>query len=499
MAPPPDEVYATRLAVLLVAMLPASGTDEARGSVGRAAATALDVLRASGGEAEPLAPDRVVSAFDEAVTAVQAGFRLQDRLAADVATSGVRIGIHAADVVATGEGLALGAAIAAASSLAARGTVGALVVSPEVARAAEEALAVTVRALEPAPDQPRAVLLFPAEAGAHPWPRRQVVGGIAAAVVVGGVVGAVILGRRPQVSHATLTVGVMPFKGVTEDLEHVWLREALRDGLNTQLSPLVGVKVYSREFLDFLVTRQGLSEYEAATKLGIGKLLSGSVGVVGNVVRVEAQVVDITSGTVESSVLVIGHEEALVALQSDLARALIDRLGLSLTAADARRLESYRATDLEGYRRVREADGEATVGAPPVGPGDDPPRGPSGWLAPRSAWADEQDVARAEITAFLDRYRRAIEARDVDTLAAFYIEFPPEQRAAIARFFTTARDLRVTLEDVDVAVVGDEAIVSYSRTDDFIDVPTGRPMHVMTRPTKLLQRKDAAWRLAPGR
>ena len=32
-----------------------------------------------------------------------------------------------------------------------------------------------------------------------------------------------------------------------------WRREALRDGLNAQLSRLSQVKVYSKEFLDFLV------------------------------------------------------------------------------------------------------------------------------------------------------------------------------------------------------------------------------------------------------
>ena len=29
------------------------------------------------------------------------------------------------------------------------------------------------------------------------------------------------------------------------------------------------MRVYSREFLDFLVTREGLTEFEAATRLGI--------------------------------------------------------------------------------------------------------------------------------------------------------------------------------------------------------------------------------------
>jgi ketosteroid isomerase-like protein len=103
------------------------------------------------------------------------------------------------------------------------------------------------------------------------------------------------------------------------------------------------------------------------------------------------------------------------------------------------------------------------------------------------------------VAAFLERYRTAIEARDLDTLATLYLEFPAEQRAALERYFKASTDLRVKIEDIDVAIAGDEAIVSYTRKDDFVDAPTGRPMHVSGRVTKLLRRTEGAWKLAPGR
>jgi sugar phosphate isomerase/epimerase len=52
--------------------------------------------------------------------------------------------------------------------------------------------------------------------------------------------------------------GHMAFAGA--GAENDWRREALRDGLNTQLSQLSKVKVYSKEFIDFLITRKGLTE-----------------------------------------------------------------------------------------------------------------------------------------------------------------------------------------------------------------------------------------------
>lgn len=48
-------------------------------------------------------------------------------------------------------------------------------------------------------------------------------------------------------------------------------------------------------------------------------------------------------------------------------------------------------------------------------------------------------------------------------------------------------------------MVGNEAVVSYTRTDDFADARTGRPMHVTVRLTKVLKRQDGEWKLAAGK
>ena len=45
----------------------------------------------------------------------------------------------------------------------------------------------------------------------------------------------------------------------------------------------------------------------------------------------------------------------------------------------------------------------------------------------------------------------------------------------------------------------DEAVASYTRTDDFVDARTGRPMHVAVRLTKTLKRQDGAWKLAASK
>ena len=108
-------------------------------------------------------------------------------------------------------------------------------------------------------------------------------------------------------------------------------------------------------------------------------------------------------------------------------------------------------------------------------------------------------MARTAVLEAIERYRRATEARDLQAVAALYAEFPPEQQAAQLRYFDNVRDLKVSIDNPDIAVVGDEAVVSYTRTDDFVDARTGRPMHVTVRLTKILHRSDGSWKLAAGK
>jgi TolB-like protein/ketosteroid isomerase-like protein len=498
--PGPQDGYARRLTAVLVATLAPEDPAYRPSGFERAAALVVEVLRASGGDAEPITVDRIVGTFDTPVEAVEAGFRAQARIAAEEALSGVelRIGVHAAEVATSDEGFAFRDAVVAARRLATRAPAGDGVCVPlAITRAVESVADIVVRDLgTPPAGEPHAYLLLAREPRRR-WPRRQVVGGIVAAVVFGATAGLLLLARRAA-PPSGIALGVMPFKSATNDDLHVGLRAAIRDGLNTQLSLLESVKVYSREFLDFLVTRQGLTDYEAASRLGIRKALTGTVTARGDVVRVDVQIVDIATGTLDSSFVVIGNNDALIELESDVARAVIEKLGIALTATDTRRLEGFRATDVATYRRFLATEGEALREAPPSTPKPAPPEGPSSWLLPRTAWA-EDGTGREAVMAFLERYRTAIEARDLDALARLYVEFPPEQRTALERYFKESTDLRVKLEDVDVAISGDEAIVSYTRKDDFVDAPTGRPMHVSGRVTKLLRRTGGQWQLAPGK
>ena len=294
---------------------------------------------------------------------------------------------------------------------------------------------------------------------------------------------------------------MMLFKPLGNEGSTGWMREALRDGLNTQLSQLSHVKVYSKEFIDFLTTRQGLTEIEAASQLGIKKMLSGSFVAVGDKLSIETHVVDVRTGVLESSVSTVGRQQDFLELQGKMVMDVISHLDLPITEDEQKLLLAKRNTNVEALRLLLEAEGGAVPPAP--APRDE---GSALWqwlacaapVAPALA-GEAPDASKTEILAVLEKYRQATQARELATLAHVYADFTPEQQAAQQRYFENVKDLKVTIDNVDVAVVGDEAVVSYTRTDDFADVRTRRPMRVAVRLTKILRRQQGDWKIAAAK
>jgi class 3 adenylate cyclase/TolB-like protein/ketosteroid isomerase-like protein len=527
----PDERYTRRISAVLVADVSGfsalMGLDDER--------TARDVLRIQTvvrtivsdlqGHAEPKAGDSIFASFESVVSAVDAALRIQRQLAEESEPDRpvrLRIGVHFGDVLHMPAGTAFGDAINVAARLCALARPGTVCVSAGVYRQVRTRFDDPVedlgrQRLKNISDPVHAYLIVPRHAGAaHRRARRivpWVIGGVV--VVMLATAASVLVSRlrapaehriglplptpprvvrqdegHPGSEDGEIVLGVMLFKANRDDKETAWMRDALRDGLNTQLSGLSKVTVYSKEFIDFLMTREGLSEIEAATKLGIRKMLSGSYVAVGDNLRIETHVVDVTTGRLEAAVSTTGPVSQFLRLQTQMTEEVIARLNLPITEEERKTLLARQSSDVEALKLLLEAEGG----------GAKPPRGPDSalerWIAravqPTLAWADDT----ADITHVVDAYRKAIESRDITALNAVYVDLPQEQQAAQQRYFDNAKDLKVKIEDVKVAVSGEEAVVIYTRTDDFADARTGQPMHVSVRLTKNLKRTAEGWRIA---
>lgn len=517
MPAPDDPQFVRRVAAVLVT----EHDPEALGSGGNGAnavADAVQVLRAAGGDAEAFAANAAVAVFDDPSDAVTAATRLHLHAVGEGAREW-RAGVHVGDVVMTAEGTATLEAIDRAVALARVARHGTTAITSDALAALRSVRDAVVEPLGTIdlPGAPRAsVHLVVPRLSAPVLDRRRMVALLAGTAVVGGA-GAVvwIARRRPAAVEdgPNLTVAVGPFRSSGSDQERAWIGVALRDGLNTQLSELSGVQVFSDEFVDFLMTREGLSTIEVATRLGIEKMVSGSVVTVGDTVRVEARIVDVATGLLDGAYSASAREQDFLALESDVVVGVIAKLPVQLSSDDERRLAARRTTDLRVLRRFLDAEIEPEPVPPAAGTTEPPP--PSGgapvpdspdmddrdsWLrdllAPRGAHAED---VPAGVSAFLEEYRRATEARDVAAVATMYMALQPEQRDALERYFGSVRDFRVGIDRVEAAVVGEEAVVTYTRTDDFVDVETGKPQHVSMRLTKTLRRVDGRWRFTSSR
>jgi class 3 adenylate cyclase/TolB-like protein/ketosteroid isomerase-like protein len=541
----PDNPFTRRVCAVLLADVTGfsklMGEDDERTAraVHHLQAMAQGIVSEAGGRAEPVAGDALFATFDSVVAAVSAAITIQLRLAEEQSSDGqlqVRIGIHVGDVLMR-DGRAFGDAINIAARLEAQARPGTICISDTVYRQVRnkfDARFTDLGALQlkNISDPVHAYLLdphtsiaAPSAGRTHPTRSRWMIG--AAAIAGVAAVVAVVYSPRttspPRASPLVIGtsgphreavkvtaaqdgpvgLGVMLFKSPTADTTSDWRREALRDGLNTQLSQLSQVKVYSKEFLDFLVTRKGLSEVEAATQLGIKKMLSGTFVSKGGTLRIETHVVDVTTGVLEASYTTSGKEGDFLDLQNQVGLEIISRLNLPVTESEKQALFAKRNTNEDALMMLLEAEGGGA--SPPADsegkPAASAPRSSlPRWLAalaPVAAYG--QTPPETQIRDVIEHYRRATEAHELDALAALHSQFSAEQRAAQQRYFDNVKDLKVAIENVDIAVVGDEAVVSYTRTDDFADAKTGRPMHASVRITKTLRQDQGAWKLAGGK
>lgn len=338
--------------------------------------------------------------------------------------------------------------------------------------------------------EPAASVPAPPTSDARRWPAL-----VAVLIVVAALLA---VGREWwRAPSGPVAVGVMDVRPRGEGVPD-WMRTLTRDSLNTVLSRVPAVQVYSRQKIEFLREKRGLTEMEAAEALGMTKLLAASVGVDGARVSIEVEVVDMRSGVLEDTARVQGSQDDLLSLETELALRVLTALGVHPTGEELRALVAERRdATVEAYRLLTETLGGGTKHAAPPASGPPTTPGPgSSWMTLGTpAYAQAPDREERAIHDLLRRYGEALQAKDADALATLQVEMDDAQRASLARYFAIAKDLRVNVRDVDPLVEGSEAVVTFTREDAFTDAPSGRAMHLEVRVSGRLVQQNGAWRI----
>jgi hypothetical protein len=111
-------------------------------------------------------------------------------------------------------------------------------------------------------------------------------------------------------------------------------------------------------------------------------------------------------------------------------------------------------------------------------------------LSPRAAFAGDETALQTLLTS----YCTAMQSRDREQVARLQ-ELTPEQLEALDRYFAAAPDLTVQCRDVQVLRFGEEALVTFTRRDDFTDANTYRPSHIEVRLSAECRLTNGEWRI----
>jgi ketosteroid isomerase-like protein/TolB-like protein len=327
-----------------------------------------------------------------------------------------------------------------------------------------------------------------------PWPRWRTPLLLALALVAAVGIGVEIERRfRTQ----PIVVGVMEIN-VRGDVP-VWMCDFTRDGLNTVLSKLPPLRVYSRQKIDLLQRKRNLSAMEAAEELGIAMMISGTLApAADHGLVLDIEVVDGASGLLVETTRVPGRRSELVKLQNKAAEELIRLLRVNVSPGQIHEILAARTdADLEGYKLLTESMGgfvDEEEPAPAPSPKPPAPDASSFLSWPAPAWAtDGKD--EAALRDLLEKYRVALEAKDVTQVAALYVEMTPQTRDALGRYFETADELSIRFSKFDILIEGDEAVATFTRNDDFKDTRSGREMHLEVRVSSIVSKQGTDWKI----
>lgn len=295
------------------------------------------------------------------------------------------------------------------------------------------------------------------------------------------------------------SIAVLRFDNLRGDGQHDWIGMALLSAFNTELTRSRTIDVYAPELLSGGRAMRA-DDLSAARRLGISKVLAGTYSVFGDVIRIDAWVIDSSTRLQEASAAAEGPLTEFFALQ----RRIVDSLRLAYPDGLPTKPPITAAIQAEqplgAYKLLLEAEG--LTGATPA----PTPMKPEGTLGPRSSLpqlvstalaVEPTAVDRSSVDALLERYRLALERADVDAYATVYSSFSNAQRTAIGAYFRNAQQLQVRISEVEISTGDSGPVVSFARHDNFLDGESGRHAELEVRLLKTLVKVGGEWKFAP--
>ena len=136
------------------------------------------------------------------------------------------------------------------------------------------------------------------------------------------------------------SVAVLPFTNLSDDPKQEYFADGMTDDLITDLSKISGLFVIARNS-SFSYKNQQVKVRQVAEELGVRYIIEGSVRRGGNQVRINAQLIDATTGGHLWAERYDGSFADIFALQDQVTAKIVEAMSITLTPQELEGLESF--------------------------------------------------------------------------------------------------------------------------------------------------------------
>ena len=144
------------------------------------------------------------------------------------------------------------------------------------------------------------------------------------------------------------SIAVLPFVNMSDDAEQEYFVDGMTEDLITDLSNLSGLFVIARNSV-FTYKGKPVKVKQVAEELGVRYVLEGSVRRASDQIRINAQLIDATSGGHVWAKRYDGSIQDVFALQDQVSAQIVSALAMNLTTQESARIEHVQTDVTQAY------------------------------------------------------------------------------------------------------------------------------------------------------
>ena len=176
---------------------------------------------------------------------------------------------------------------------------------------------------------------------------------VATAVVFG--VSTLFLAYRSRVENSALnpasekSIAVLPFENLSPDPQNVYFADGVQDEILTRLASLADLKVINRTSVMQYESRIARDLRKIGQQLGVARVVEGTVQRAGNRVRVNAQLIDVSTNRTLWGQTYDRDLADVFAIQSEIATSIARQLQASLSAREKTAIAQAPTNDIPAF------------------------------------------------------------------------------------------------------------------------------------------------------